>query len=84
MPRRSKPELELAALGAGIDPARRDSAAERLQLERDQAEARRLNVPYAPAVLVNGLLHTGPISFERLDQAVRSEMSRGFLDRLAP
>jgi protein-disulfide isomerase len=84
MPRRSRVELELAAQTAGVDLARRDTAAERLQLERDQAEARRLNIPYAPALLINGVLHAGPVSFERLDQAVRSEMSRGFLDRLSP
>jgi len=52
--------------------------------DRDQAEARRLLVPFAPTIVINGLMLSGAASFDRLDRMVRAEMERGFVDRLSP
>jgi protein-disulfide isomerase len=83
LPRRSRAELEAAARTAGVDLTHRDPAAEHRALERDAAEARRLSVPFAPAVLVNGILFHGVPPQERLDRLIRSELQRGIVDRLS-
>jgi protein-disulfide isomerase len=81
-------ELDSAARAAGIDltRARFETAELAVQVDADRDEARRLNVSFTPAVLVNGLLFSGAsaTSFERLDRAVRTELERGLADRLAP
>jgi protein-disulfide isomerase len=83
LPRRPPADLEKEARDAGVDLAHRDAVLDRAQADRDRAEGRRLNIPYAPTLLVNGILFTGSTSFERLDRAVRAELERGLADRLS-
>lgn len=84
--RRSRVDLEAAARAAGLDwplldRHQRDGVF-RGTVEREQQEARELGVPFAPAVLINGILVVGAPSFERLDRIVRGELERGIVDRL--
>jgi protein-disulfide isomerase len=81
--RRGRAELEAAARDAGVDLSRRDSAAEKRQVAHDLFEGRRLGVPIAPSLFVNGVLFAGMPQLERLDRAVRAELQRGLLDRLS-
>jgi protein-disulfide isomerase len=83
LPHRTRQELEAVARAAGVDPQNRDPAAERRAVERDQAEARRLGVPLAPAFVVNGVLYQGVPPPDRLDRLVRTELQRGLVDRLS-
>jgi protein-disulfide isomerase len=68
LPRHTRAELEAAARAAGVDLAHRDAAAERRAVDRDAAEARRLSIPSAPAMVVNGIVFYGvPAPTERLE-----------------
>jgi protein-disulfide isomerase len=84
LPRRSKADLDAAARLVGLDFDKRNVHAERAVIDRDQAEARRLSVPFAPTIIINGLMFAGAASFDRLDRMVRAEMERGMIDRLTP
>jgi hypothetical protein len=78
-------ELEGLARAAGLDPQRvgRDqkSGLARAVLDRDRAEARRLDLPQSPALLVNGVV-MGRASPERIDRLVSDELNRGLHERL--
>jgi protein-disulfide isomerase len=84
LPRRTRADLEAAARLVGVDFDKRNPYAERDVIDRDQAEARRLVVPFAPTIIINGLMLSGAASFDRLDRMVRAEMERGLVDRLTP
>jgi protein-disulfide isomerase len=81
----SKPELEQLAAAAGMDVARmlRELAAgtHRAAVERDRDEARRIGVPTAGSVLVDGVPVIGA-SFEVIERLVQSDLDAGVLERL--
>ncbi len=79
---------ELDRLGAAvkIDGARLkleiDSGRARATVEHDTEEARRLGVPTAGSVAVNGIPVAGAPSYEVLERLVAAELDAGVLDRL--
>jgi protein-disulfide isomerase len=82
--RRPRAELESLARAAGVDlaEAQRATPGLRATVEKETQEARRLGVPFAPSLVVNGLVLVGMTPWERLERLVRAELERGLLDRL--
>jgi protein-disulfide isomerase len=82
--RRTRAELESLARRSGLEVRAPQAKSNELKkvLEREQAEAHTLGVPFAPTVLVNGIMLVGVTSFERVDRVVRAELERSLLDRL--
>jgi protein-disulfide isomerase len=86
-PARATPaELERLCASVGIDGARLHaelaSGRARATVERDAEEARRLGVPTAGSVVVNGVPVAGAPSYELLDRLVAAELDVGVLERL--
>lgn len=86
-PSRASPvELERLARSVGIDSLRLHadlvSGRAREVVERDAEEARRLGVPTAGSVVVNGIPVAGAPSFELLERLITQELDTGVLDRL--
>ncbi|HEX8951876.1 MAG TPA: thioredoxin domain-containing protein, partial [Polyangia bacterium] len=82
----SRSELDRLGAQARLDEARMrleiDSGRARATVERDAEEARRLGVPTAGSVAVNGIPVAGAPSYELLDRLVAAELDAGVLDRL--
>jgi protein-disulfide isomerase len=79
-------ELERMGASVGVDSARLHaelvSGRARAVVERDGEEARRLGVPTAGSVVVNGIPVAGAPSYELLDRLVSAELDVGVLERL--
>ncbi len=79
-------ELERMGTTAGVDGARLHaevaSGRAKAAVERDAEEARRLSVPTAGSVVVNGIPVAGAPSYELLDRLVAAELDVGVLERL--
>src|SRR5262249_4196270 len=79
-------ELERLGTVVGIDGARLHaeiaSGRAKAAVERDGEEARRLGVPTAGSVVVNGIPVAGAPSYELLDRLVAAELDVGVLERL--
>jgi protein-disulfide isomerase len=79
-------ELERMGTSAGVDGARVHaevaSGRAKAAVERDAEEARRLGVPTAGSVVVNGIPVAGAPSYELLDRLVAAELDVGVLERL--
>jgi protein-disulfide isomerase len=84
--RASAVELERLVHGVGIDSLRLHaeivSGRARAIVDRDAEEARRLGVPTAGSVVVNGIPIAGAPSYELLERLVTQELDTGVLDRL--
>ncbi|HEX4462916.1 MAG TPA: DsbA family protein [Polyangia bacterium] len=84
--RASAVELERLARSCGIDSVRlhADVASGRAHeiVERDAEEARRLGVPTAGSVVVNGIPVASAPSYELLERLITQELDTGVLDRL--
>lgn len=84
--RMSRRELDRLGAQAGVDETRLlralDSGRPRAAVERDSDEARRLGVPTAGSVAVNGVPVAGAPSYELLERLVAAELDAGVLDRL--
>jgi protein-disulfide isomerase len=82
--RRLRAELDALAKAAGVDLAEVQHASPSLRatVDKETVEARRLGVPFAPSLIVNGLVLVGMTPYERLERVVRAELDRGLLDRL--
>lgn len=84
--RLTRSELDRLGTLAGLDEARLraelDSGRARLTVERDTEEARRLGVPTAGSVAVDGMPVAGAPSYELLDRLVAAELDAGVLERL--
>jgi len=82
----SRSELDRLGAQARLDEARLrqeiDSGRARAVVERDAEEARRLGVPTAGSVAVNGIPVAGAPSYELLDRLVAAELDAGVLERL--
>ncbi|MCU1283362.1 MAG: DSBA-like thioredoxin domain protein [bacterium] len=82
----SRSELDRLGAMAKLDDARLklelDSGRARAAVEHDTEEARRLGVPSAGAVAVNGIPVGGVPSYETLERLVAAELDAGVLDRL--
>jgi protein-disulfide isomerase len=84
--RMSPEELTQLCVQAGVDRGKLQaellSGRARDAVERDAEESRRLGVPTAGSVLINGVPVAGAPSFELLDKLVQAELDAGVLDRL--
>ena len=82
----SRAELDRLGAQAKLDEVRMrqeiDSGRARAAVERDAEEARRLGVPTAGSVAVNGIPVAGAPSYELLDRLVAAELDAGVLERL--
>lgn len=82
----SKSELERLGVAAGLDANRLRlelaSGRAHAAVERDAEEARRLGVPTAGSVAVNGIPVAGAPSYELLDKLAAAELDAGVLERL--
>jgi len=82
----SRPELDRLGAQARLDAARLkrelDSGRARAAVERDSDEARRLGVPTAGSLAVNGIPVAGAPSYELLERLVAGELDAGVLERL--
>jgi protein-disulfide isomerase len=82
----SRSELDRLGALAGVDERRLrleiDSGRARAAVERDSEEARRLGVPTAGSVAVNGIPVAGAPSYELLERLVAGELDAGVLERL--
>jgi protein-disulfide isomerase len=82
----SRSELDRLGAQARLDEAKLrqeiDSGRARAAVERDAEEARRLGVPTAGSVAVNGIPVAGAPSYELLDRLVAAELDAGVLERL--
>lgn len=82
----SRSELDRLGAQARLDEARLraeiDSGRARAAVERDAEEARRLGVPTAGSVAVNGIPVAGAPSYELLERLVATELDAGVLERL--
>lgn len=82
----TRTELDRLGQQAQVDAARIRSELEsgraRAAVERDADEARRLGVPTAGSVAVNGIPVAGAPSFELLERLVAGELDTGVLERL--
>ncbi|MCA1662852.1 MAG: thioredoxin domain-containing protein, partial [Myxococcales bacterium] len=82
----SRSELDRLGAQAGVDERRLrleiDSGRARAAVERDSEEARRLGVPTAGSVAVNGIPVAGAPSYELLERLVADELDAGVLERL--
>jgi protein-disulfide isomerase len=86
-PARATPaELERLCSSVGVDGARLraelTSGRARAAVERDGEEARRLGVPTAGSVVVNGVPVAGAPSYELLERMIAAELDVGILERL--
>jgi protein-disulfide isomerase len=82
----SRSELDRLGAQAHLDEARLrlevDSGRARAAVERDTEEARRLGVPTAGSVAVNGIPVAGAPSYDLLERLVAAELDAGVLERL--
>jgi protein-disulfide isomerase len=83
--RLTRGELDRLGAQAGLDEARLraeiDSGRARAAVERDTEEARRLGVPTAGSVAVDGI-PLASASYDRLEALVATELDAGVLERL--
>ena len=82
----SRSELDRLGAAARVDGSRLeleiDSGRARAAVERDSVEARRLGVPTAGSIAVNGIPIAGAPSYELLERLVAAELDAGVLERL--
>jgi protein-disulfide isomerase len=86
-PARATPaELERLCASVGVDGARLHAelvgGRAKAAVEHDAEEARRLGVPTAGSVVVNGIPVAGAPTYELLDRMVAAELDAGVLERL--